>query len=241
MPGRLAAGTRRGREDQDLRGCLRADPVQHPDEERRSLLVVHERIVRLRVLVMVMPRAARDGRDAIPRSGRPRQPPSSPPAWTWTGSTLVVVRPVARRATAAEPPPGAPDPREDEHPTAPHPELAPVPDQRHRTRRRRARSASPPRSDPSPHRRSPGAPGRSGSRRCRERSTTTACPTTYRVPNTIARRRSSCDDVMSVIAAMWSQSIPWRNPNQNEATRSPNPNPPSEMAPSTAAGPSSSC
>ena len=45
-----------------------------------------------------------------------------------------------------------------------------------------------------------------------------------RVPERVERAeqdrlaRSSCELVMSVIAAMWSQSIPWRNPNRNAAT-----------------------
>src|SRR5206468_1796862 len=35
---------------------------------------------------------------------------------------------------------------------------------------------------------------------------------------------SSCDPVMSVIAAMWSQSIPWRKPKRNAEIRTPMPN-----------------
>src|SRR3990172_7992181 len=35
---------------------------------------------------------------------------------------------------------------------------------------------------------------------------------------------------MSEMAAMWSQSMPWRNPNQNEAMRRPVPNPCSSSA-----------
>src|SRR6266540_6798611 len=47
----------------------------------------------------------------------------------------------------------------------------------------------------------------------------------------MAWRRSSWELVMSVIAAMWSQSMPWRKPNQNAATRRPSRNPAGEKAP----------
>src|SRR5574342_425831 len=38
---------------------------------------------------------------------------------------------------------------------------------------------------------------------------------------------------MSVIAAMWSQSMPWRTPNQNPAINTPSPNPSMELAATT--------
>src|SRR5213592_4914319 len=52
-------------------------------------------------------------------------------------------------------------------------------------------------------------------------NTTKAWPRAYMVASTIDRRASSWDPVMSVRAAMWSQSMPCRKPNPKAVTTNP--------------------
>ena len=63
-------------------GRLGTDPVHHPDHERGPTAVVHERIVRLRVLVVMMTGATVMAVMPIRRPGCPRPPrPRCEPGW----------------------------------------------------------------------------------------------------------------------------------------------------------------